>query len=564
MTSIIRLLLIEDDPADRILLEEVLYRSLPSYPNVPHCSVDWVQSLSDGIALHQRRCYDVIIADLNLYDSWGIETIERMTAAIDNAPIILFTGFVDEQLTLNVARYGIQDYLVKGEFDGALLLRTLRFAIDRYRLERRQRAVARIELVMQQPDELQPLFDYVVASVAELLPTSGGVAIVLDDPERGVLSLGAANRHCHHTGSPEIRAMFKRIVGNGTTEAVTDVTEHPLAEVRALTAYGLWAYISVPIVHEQRCLGVLCVLESSPRSYTQTDIDFMQTLTSRVGLAISRVELYEQLRAQAHDLAIHNAELDAFSYTVAHDLRNLLASVTGYAEMLADDFDLLTPANRSDYLQAIITRGYKMEQVITSLLTLARLRTVDMALEIITMEGVLHEVIHRVHDLTVSTGANVHLLGKWPQVTGNAGWLEEVWVNYVTNALKYGGNPPQVTLGATVVEDFVRFWVKDNGRGIAQDDLPRLFQPFVRLQSTQTDGHGLGLSIVRRIVERCNGRVGVESVVGKGSTFWFELPVYTGTASYSALEDTAVTSPAVTSPAVTVNPIAINAKMKPK
>lgn len=559
MTSIIRVLLIEDDPADRILLEEVLYRSLPSYPNVPHCSVDWVQSLGDGIALHQQRRYDVIIADLSLYDSWGLETIERMTAAIDNAPIILLTGFVDEQLTLNVARYGVQDYLVKGEFDGALLLRTLRFAIDRHRLERRQRAVARIELVMQQPDELQPLFDYVVATVAELLPTSGGVALVLTDPERSALCLGAVNRHYQNPDSSELRAMFQRIVGSGTTEAVADVTEHPLAEVRALSAQGLLAYLTVPIMHGQRCLGVLCALESSPRGYTQTDIDFMQTLTSRVGLAISRVELYEQLRTQARDLAIHNAELDAFSYTVAHDLRNLLASVTGYAEMLADDFDFLTPANRTDYLQAIITRGYKMEQVITSLLTLARLRTLDMELEVITMDSIVREVIHRVQDLILAARANVHVVGDWPQVTGHAGWLEEVWVNYVTNALKYGGRPPQVTLGATVVEDFVRFWVKDNGSGIAQTDLPRLFEPFVRLQSTQADGHGLGLSIVRRIVERCNGRVGVESVVGEGSTFWFELPAYREPVPSGAV------SPSVTSSsAVTVNPIAINAKMKPK
>ena len=182
-----------------------------------------------------------------------------------------------------------------------------------------------------------------------------------------------------------------------------------------------------------------------------------------------------------------------------------------------------------------------------------------MELEVITMDSIVREVIHRVQDLILAARANVHVVGDWPQVTGHAGWLEEVWVNYVTNALKYGGRPPQVTLGATVVEDFVRFWVKDNGSGIAQTDLPRLFEPFVRLQSTQADGHGLGLSIVRRIVERCNGRVGVESVVGEGITFWFELPAYR-----EAVPSGAVSPSVTSSSAVTVNPIAINAKMKPK
>jgi hypothetical protein len=113
-------------------------------------------------------------------------------------------------------------------------------------------------------------------------------------------------------------------------------------------------------------------------------------------------------------------------------------------------------------------------------------------------------------------------------------------MNYITNALKYGGDPPQVELGADVVatgadpaaaaDAHVRFWVRDNGDGLTEDEQERLFTPFERLHQTRAHGHGLGLSIVRRIINRLDGEVGVESeaLPGKGSTFYFTLPAPPG------------------------------------
>jgi two-component system sensor histidine kinase/response regulator len=112
----------------------------------------------------------------------------------------------------------------------------------------------------------------------------------------------------------------------------------------------------------------------------------------------------------------------------------------------------------------------------------------------------------------------------WPVSVGYGPWVEEVWVNYLSNALKYGGRPPRVELGATVQEDgIVRFWVHDNGPGLTPGEQGRLFTPFTQLDQARAKGHGLGLSIVRRIVEKMGGEVGVESEVGQGSTFFFTL-----------------------------------------
>ena len=100
-----------------------------------------------------------------------------------------------------------------------------------------------------------------------------------------------------------------------------------------------------------------------------------------------------------------------------------------------------------------------------------------------------------------------------------------MWANYLSNAIKYGGAPAIITLGAGPAEPgFVRFWVRDNGPGLSMDQQSQLFTPFTRLHTDRADGQGLGLSIVQRIIEKLGGSVGVESIPGQGSTFYFTLP----------------------------------------
>jgi signal transduction histidine kinase len=114
---------------------------------------------------------------------------------------------------------------------------------------------------------------------------------------------------------------------------------------------------------------------------------------------------------------------------------------------------------------------------------------------------------------------------EWPQALGYGPWIEEVWVNYISNGIKYGGQMPSVQVGATVEDNgMVRFWVRDNGNGIKPEDVERLFTPFTRLNQVRAKGHGLGLSIVQRIVGKLGGEVNARSEVGSGSEFSFTLP----------------------------------------
>lgn len=219
-------------------------------------------------------------------------------------------------------------------------------------------------------------------------------------------------------------------------------------------------------------------------------------------------------------------ELDAFAHTVAHDLKSPLTAVIGYAELLKSRDPDLEPVQQEQCLNSIVWMGRKMTNIIDELLLLASIRREDVRLEPLDLGEIVAEALERLAFMREYLHAQIEQPRDWPAVLGHASWVEEVWVNYISNAIRYGGNPPHVALGADVLADgMVRLWIRDNGPGIAAEDQVHLFLPFTQVSQLRARGHGLGLSIVHHIVERLGGQVGVESVVGQGSLFFFTLPL---------------------------------------
>jgi signal transduction histidine kinase len=143
----------------------------------------------------------------------------------------------------------------------------------------------------------------------------------------------------------------------------------------------------------------------------------------------------------------------------------------------------------------------------------------------VDMAAIVAESLDRLNYMIEEYQAEILLPDCWPTALGYGPWIEEVWVNYISNGIKYGGRPPRLQLGATVQGNgTVCCWVRDDGRGLTAEEMNRLFTPFTRLNQISIKGHGLGLSIVRRIVERLGGQVCVDSIPGQGSVFAFTLP----------------------------------------
>ena len=218
-------------------------------------------------------------------------------------------------------------------------------------------------------------------------------------------------------------------------------------------------------------------------------------------------------------------ELDAFARTVAHDLKSPLSPILGYSELLLDEKSELSPEMRRSFVQMIADSARRMGNIIDELLLLARMRQSELQTHPLDMAAVVSDALGRLAYLINEYEADIVVADAWPSALGYAPWVVEVWVNYISNALKYGGNPPRVELGADVLPDGTpRFWVRDNGAGLTAEQQALLFTPFTQLSNGHVEGHGLGLSIVQRIVERLAGEVGVESEPGQGSLFYFTLP----------------------------------------
>jgi signal transduction histidine kinase len=144
------------------------------------------------------------------------------------------------------------------------------------------------------------------------------------------------------------------------------------------------------------------------------------------------------------------------------------------------------------------------------------------------MEVVANDALARLSDMILEKGAKVVFPSVWHAVQGNKAWLEEVLINYFSNAMKYGGTPPEIKISSQIIgSEKVKFIVSDNGRGLSAEEIERLFIQFARLDTLRAEGHGLGLSIVKRIVEKLGGEVGVDSlnIPGEGSSFYFILPL---------------------------------------
>jgi PAS domain S-box-containing protein len=247
-----------------------------------------------------------------------------------------------------------------------------------------------------------------------------------------------------------------------------------------------------------------------------------------------RVRAEASLRYHMDELTTRNEQLDAFAHTVAHDIKSPMATVISYADMLQGFFRTMPDDELEEHLRAIFNTSTRVTHIVDALLLLARVsRQEEVDVDVLDMGHILDRTIARLSGVIEQSGAKVVRPQGWPPVLGHVLWVEQVWTNYISNAIKYGGDPPALVLGYDELTDeesgdgrsFVRFWVRDNSEGLSEGQRSKLFTPFTRLHTSRAKGHGLGLTIVRRIVTRLGGEVGVDPVAAGGSCFWFTLPV---------------------------------------
>lgn len=341
-------------------------------------------------------------------------------------------------------------------------------------------------------------------------------------------SLGAVGRLVPLDGSVSAEALK-----SGHPEVVEDLSRRRGLSHTLTDEAGLHTVIAFPMILSGEALGVLSFAHTEVAPPPPRTIRWGTSLANQVATFTDRLRTLEALRTEetryrvlAGELQRANQELESFGYTVSHDLRAPLRTMQGFAHTLLQDYGSRLDAKGRGYLERILASGSQSELLIRDLLTYSRLSLEEIQLDTVSLDEVVSVAISQLEADLRESRARLEVQERLPRVLGHQTTLVQVVSNLLSNAVKFAkeGEQPTVRLRAEMEKGQVRLWVEDDGVGIPEDQLDRVFRAFERGTLTQArPGTGIGLAVVRRGVERMGGSAGVESSPGKGARFWIEL-----------------------------------------
>ncbi|HET91972.1 MAG TPA: response regulator [Chloroflexi bacterium] len=501
-----------------------------------------VESCSDGesgwdrllAGVENRTLPDLLMLDINMPGIDGLTLLRRLRDDERFAllPVVILTVEADADTRLRALELGANDYLAKPVQTLELLAR-VKTLLDWKLAERRQQQ--RMQHLIQAGNVLLSTLDLNtvlqrVMRIAMVGMQAEGTSIWLRNVDERLECRAASG------GGQERLIGIYLTPGQGIAGWVFEHKQSVLVgnaqidprfyrEVDAQIDFRTRDLIAVPLVVRGISIGVLEATNKKEEVFSPADLAWMEVLAPMAAVAIANARLFQSLRQRTSQLQTRNEELRAFAATVAHDLKTPLSSIVGFAEALETSCMDMPEDELCHYLNTIGRSGRRMNRIIDALLLLAGIGITEVTIGPLDMANIVDEVMQRLSMMIKQQEAEIILPASWPTAMGYGPWIEEVWSNYVSNAIKYGGDPPRVKLDSTMQRDgMIRFWVRDNGPGLSPDSQSKLFVPFTRLDRNRAEGHGLGLAIVQRIVEKLGGQIGVESQVGHGSLFYFTLP----------------------------------------
>jgi len=294
--------------------------------------------------------------------------------------------------------------------------------------------------------------------------------------------------------------------------------------------------LCVPILAGEKLLGAIDIESKQLDAFSQADENLLVTIAGQLASAMERLRAEQQLRTvnaeleqrvieRTAQLELANRELESFSYSVSHDLRAPLRAMNGFARILREDFAAeLSPPARG-FLEKIATAGSQMSHLIDELLDFSRIGRRPLNQQLLDMNELTQVVIASLAPETASRQIE-WVLAEMPPAHADPLLLQQVYANLLANAVKYSGKRLQarIEVGSYEQNRQVVYYVRDNGAGFDMQYIDKLFGVFQRLhREDEFEGIGIGLAIVKRIIERHGGRIWAEAAVEQGATFYFTL-----------------------------------------
>lgn len=514
IASRVRVLVIEDNPADADLLTEFLSASDPQN----WCLV-WVKSLKQGIEQAQDQLFDLVLLDLSLPDSFGLDTIVRFRAAYPDMPIVVLTGLDDEATGLEALRQGAQDYLVKGEFNDHLLKRVIYYGLERSQLQR----------VMQQQS-------------AAISASLDGIAMLNADLEFTYVN----------------QSMGKMFGYASITSLVGQPWQYLFAEFEQ---ERLTSQILPTLLKNQFWRGEIMGRRQDGNTFDQ-ELS-VTALPDRGFIFIThditvRKQAEQQLRQANEQLAAVNLSLsratrlkDEFLANMSHEFRTPLNTILGLTEGLRKE--AFGPINecQSNTIETIERSGKHLLELINDILDLAKIEAGRLKFQVseVSAKDLCTASLDFVQQMAAQK--NIHLdldiSDQIGPIQVDERRMRQVLINLLSNGIKFTPESGSVMLRVYLESEessskgseatvphllspsspYLCFAVSDTGIGITPENLTLLFQPFIQLDSSlnrQYAGTGLGLVLVKQIVEWHGGHIRVDSKVDRGSCFTVCIP----------------------------------------
>ena len=320
--------------------------------------------------------------------------------------------------------------------------------------------------------------------------------------------------------------------GTVTSEAVRSkrsmIIQGDPAELRERypNLLGFPSIVLAPLIYRRQLFGVLNARSSKLNAYTEEDSEVLSRVASQITPAIASSLLYADIVRTQGDLARSNSDLEQFAYAASHDLQEPLRTITSYLGLVKDRYSESLDETAQEFIDYAVDGAERMRTLINDLLEYSRVNVQEKPLESVSCDDALESAIRSLNQAIVRNGADIQT-SPLPVVIGDESQLYRLFQNLLSNALKFRGDKsPVIRVWAELQGDEWVFAIKDNGIGIAPEYREKVFGMFSRLHSrAQYEGTGVGLALCSKIAQRHGGRIWVESDVGKGATFRFNIPV---------------------------------------
>jgi signal transduction histidine kinase/DNA-binding response OmpR family regulator len=532
-----RVLLVEDNDDDALLIRESLSETT--------LEIDRAERLSTALAQLRRGKFDAVLLDLSLPDAWGLESIRRLRREAAAVPIVVLTGLNDEEIAMRAVEEGAQDYLFKGQADGHLLARSLRYAIQRHRAEETLKERNRELLILQKISEtilgsldLKAVLEKILEETMVTDSFDLGNIRLLD--RSGEMLEVVAGRGYRHPENILGHRALARTTESGQSKFGDRLFREPCVEeelqqcggYRTLKKEDVESFIMVPVRANGEVVGTLQLASRTPRKFKPEEVNLLQTIGNQLGVAVQKAQLYEETSRQALELERANKMQADFAAMIAHDLRSPLMNIMGVVEVMTEGmFGSVTEEQRK-WLARIEANSQNLVDLVSDFLDVSKLESgyVDVNREMVNLTGLIQKSIdsYRVLALDKSISIQGAVDPSLPAVHADPRRLDQVLSNLISNAIKFTEEGGTVEVGVALTDaTLIQVWVRDNGVGIAANEMGQLFEKYRQggnVKHSNHKGTGLGLVICKMIVEAHGGRIWAESTEGSGAAFFFSLP----------------------------------------